>query len=331
MIYWTFDLLKKFGVNEVVLCVNYLAGLLQEKVGSSYRSMKISYSLENEPLGTAGPLRLAAEVVKLNRTFFAMNGDVIAQLPFSDMLGAHERANALVTDALHEVEDPSRFGVAELLPDGRIRKFIEKPDVGQTPSRLINAGIYLIEPEVLDMITLGKKVSLERQIFPPLSKRGRLGGFPFSGLWFDIGNFEDYLRANFTLLQHCCGNSSDDEFMVSAGTKIAGRVCIGEDSVIGRNVTLGSPTVIGRNCVVRRNSRISKSVLFDNVTVGEESFISGSILASDVKIGKRVRINPGCVLSPNVTVQDDVKLGIDIIIHPYKEITANLKSKVQVL
>jgi NDP-sugar pyrophosphorylase family protein len=330
MIYWTFDLLKRFGVDEVVLCVNYLAGLLQEKVGSSYRSMKISYSLENEPLGTAGPLRLAAEVVKLNRTFFAMNGDVIAQLPLSDMLSAHEREDALVTDALHEVEDPSRFGVADLLPDGRITKFIEKPDVRQTRSRLINAGIYLIEPEVLDMITLGKKVSLERQIFPRLSKRGRLGGFAFSGLWFDIGNFEDYLRANFTLLQNCC-NSSDEEFMLSVGTKIDGRVCIGEDSVVGRNVIFGSPTVIGRNCVVRRNSRISKSVLFDNVTVGEESTISGSILASDVKIGKRVRINPGCVISPNVTVQDDVKLGRDIMIHPYKEITANLKSKVHVL
>ena len=329
MIYWTLDLLKKFEVDEVVLCVNYLASLLQEKIGSSYRSIHITYSSENEPLGTAGPLRLAASAVKLDRTFLAMNGDVIAQVPLSVMLSSHEKADALATDALHEVENPSRFGVAELLPDGRIRRFIEKPDPGQTQSRLINAGIYLIEPEVLDMIPLGKKVSLERQIFPTLSKRGRLGGFAFDGLWFDIGNFEDYLRANFTLLRNCRDNSSDES--LSAGTKIAGRVCLGEDSIIGRDVTLGPPTVIGRNSAVQRNVRISNSVLFDNVTVGEGSFISGAILASNVKIGRQVRINQGCVLSPNVTVHDNVKLGRGVIIHPHKEITANLKSKMQVL
>ena len=331
MIYWTFDLLKKFGVDEVVLCVNYLANLLQEKIGSSYQSMKITYSPENEPLGTAGPLRLAAQTVRLNQTFLAMNGDILAEVPLSKMLNSHENANALVTDALHEVENPSRFGVAELLPDGRIRKFIEKPSPGETSSRLINAGIYLIEPEILDMITLGKKVSLEKQIFPTLTKRGRLAGFPFAGLWFDIGNFEDYSKANFTLLQNCRAKSVDKDSVLRRRSKVADLVYVGEDSKIGQNVTLGTLTVIGRNCVVERNSRVSKSVLFDGVSVGEESLISGAILASNVKLGKRVTINPGCILSPNVTIGDDVKVGRGVMIHPYKEITANLKSNAHVM
>ncbi len=331
MIYWTFDLLKKFGVDEVVLCVNYLADLLQEKIGSSYRSMKIIYSSENEPLGTAGPLRLAAETVRLNQTFLAMNGDVIAQVPLSKMLNSHESANALVTDALHEVKDPSRFGVAELCPNGRIKRFIEKPQPGETSSRLINAGIYLIEPQILDMISLGQKVSLEEQIFPILSKRGRLAGFPFDGLWFDIGNFEDYCNANFTLLQNCRGKSSDNDSVFRRRSKITDLVYVGENTRIGQNVALSPLTVIGRKCVVERNSRVSKSVLFDDVIVGEESLISGSILASNVKLGKRVTINPGCILSPNVTIGDDVKVGRGVIIHPYKEITANLKSRAHVL
>jgi len=330
MIYWTFDLLKKFGVDEVVLCVNYLANLLQEKIGESYRSMKIIYSLENEPLGTAGPLRLAAERVKLNQTFLAMNGDIIAQIPLSDMLKSHENANALVTDVLHKVENPSRFGVAELLPDGRIRRFIEKPQPGETLSRLINAGIYLIEPEVLNMITLGQKVSLEKQIFPALTKRGRLAGFPFDGLWFDIGNFEDYCGANFTLLRNCRGSLVQDS-VLTRGSKIADLVYVGEESKIGQNAVLDPLTVIGGNCMIERNSRVSKSVLFDDVMVGEESLISGAILASNVKLGKRVTINPGCILSPNVTIGDDVKVGRGVIIHPYKEITANVKSKTHVM
>jgi len=331
MIYWTFDLLKKFGVDEVVLCVNYLANLLQEQIGDSYRSMKIIYSPENEPLGTAGPLRLAAETVRLNQTFLAMNGDVIAKVPLSKMLNSHENANALVTDALHEVDDPSRFGVAELCPNGRIRKFIEKPHPGETSSRLINAGIYLIEPEILEMITLGQKVSLEKQIFPTLSKRGRLAGFPFDGLWFDTGNFEDYCSANFALLQNYRGKSFDKDSVLRRKSKITGLVYVGKESRIGKNVALGPLTVIGRNCVVERNSRVSKSVLFDNVMVGEESLISGAILASNVKLGKRVTINPGCILSPNVTIGDDVKVGRGAIIHPYKEITANLKSKAHIM
>jgi len=330
MIYWTFDLLKNFRVSEVVLCVNYLANLLQEKIGNSYRDMKIIYSSENQPLGTAGPLRLAAEIVRLDKTFLAMNGDVITQVPLSKMLDSHENTNALVTDALHEVKDPSRFGVAELRRDQKIERFIEKPRLRETSSHLINAGIYLIEPEILDMIALGQNVSLEKQIFPILSKHGRLVGFPFDGLWFDIGNFEDYRKTNFALLRRR-GKSFDKGSYVCSRSKTGGLVHIGENSKVDQNVTLGPLTVIGQNCVIAKNSRVSKSVLFDNVTVEEESLISGAILASNVKLGKRVTINPGCVLSPNVTIGDDVKVGRDVIIHPYKEIATNLKSKSHVL
>ncbi len=200
MIYWSLDLLRSVGTEEVILCVNYLAETLRRQVGSEYKGMSIKYSLETEPLGTAGPMKLASTNARIDETFIAMNGDVIAQINLREMLKQHKETKALITDALYEVKNPSRFGVVQLDSENRIRKFVEKPKQREAPSRLVNAGIYLIEPDVLQMIPPNQRVSLERDIFPPLAKNGRLGGFTFSGHWFDIGNLVDFRRANFAML-----------------------------------------------------------------------------------------------------------------------------------
>ncbi len=201
MIYWTLDLLRHYGIDEVVLAVNYLADSLRARVGEEYRGIRIHYSLEDRPLGTGGPLKLASKTIRLEDTFIAMNGDVIAEIDLTQMLERHERAKAAVTDALHEVRDPTRFGVVQLDSNRRISRFVEKPSLKEAPSRLVNAGIYMIEPSVLKMIPAGRRVSLEREIFPVLAKRQRLIGFPFEGHWFDIGSLSDFQKANLALLQ----------------------------------------------------------------------------------------------------------------------------------
>ena len=115
MIYWTLDLLKHHGVDEVVLAVNYLADSLRARLGEEYRGMRIQYSLENQPLGTGGPMKLASQTIRLKDTFIAMNGDVIAEIDLTEMLtNVMNKSKAAVTDALHEVRDPSRFGVVQL-------------------------------------------------------------------------------------------------------------------------------------------------------------------------------------------------------------------------
>jgi NDP-sugar pyrophosphorylase family protein len=332
MIYWILDLLKNFGVDEVVLGVNYLANALQKTVGSSYKNIRVTYSLEDEPLGTAGALRLAAKTIGLNKTFLALNGDVIAQINLSTMLNEHQRANALLTDALCQVKNPSRFGVAELNSNKRIKRFVEKPRPRETSSNLVNAGIYLVEPKVLDMIPIGQRVSLEKQVFPVLAKSHRLTGFPFEGFWFDIGNFEDYRRANFTLLQCDIRKRTADKHTITRkGFKNIDPIYLGKGSRVEKNAVLGPCALVGKNCVMEKGSRVSQSVLFDDVIVGERSSILGAVVASNVKLGKRVVINPGCILSPNLTIGDDVKVGRGVIIHPYKEITTHLKAGTHIL
>ena len=182
-----FDLLKKYGIRDSVLCVGYLKDKIKEKFGDgSEIGMNISYVEENEPLGTAGPLKLAKKYLK--DSFIVSNGDELKNINIPRMFRLHKRKDALATIALTTVDDPSHYGVARL--DGsRIIEFVEKPS--KPVSNLINAGFYIIEPEVIDMIPDGFSM-LEKDVFPKLAKLGRLRGFPFAGQWFDIGNIDRY-------------------------------------------------------------------------------------------------------------------------------------------
>jgi len=186
------DLLKKYGVRDIILSVGHLKGKVKEyfEDGSKF-GVNISYIEENEPLGTAGPLKLAKK--HLTDSFIVSNGDELKNINISRMFRLHKRKDALATIALTSVSDPSHYGVARL-SGSRILEFIEKPKHGKEPSNLINAGFYILEPEVIDMIPNGFSM-LEKDIFPKLAKEGRLRGFPFAGQWFDMGTFERYEAA----------------------------------------------------------------------------------------------------------------------------------------
>ncbi len=182
-----FDLLRKYGIRDVVLCTGYLKDKIKDYFGDGSKiGVNITYVEENSPLGTAGPLRLARKYLK--DSFIVSNGDELKNINIPRMFRLHKRKNALATIALTTVDDPSHYGVARL--DGsRIVEFVEKPV--KAPSNLINAGFYILEPEVIDMIPDGFSM-LEKDVFPKLAQLGRLRGFPFAGQWFDIGNIERY-------------------------------------------------------------------------------------------------------------------------------------------
>jgi mannose-1-phosphate guanylyltransferase len=186
------DLMKKYGIRDIILCVGHLKEKIMEHFGDgSMFGVNITYVEENEPMGTAGPLKLAKKY--LNGSFIVSNGDEIKNINIPRMFRLHKRKDAIGTLALTTVEDPSHYGVAKL--DGsRIMEFVEKPKKEEAPSNLINAGFYILEPEVIDMIPHGFSM-LEKDVFPKLAKMGRLRGFPFAGQWFDIGTIERYKLA----------------------------------------------------------------------------------------------------------------------------------------
>ena len=333
MILWTLDLLNSSGIEGVVLGVNYLAEDLRANLGLSYEGLTIKYSLESQQLGTAGPLKLASANTKLNETFIAMNGDVIAEINLQDMLKQHERTHALVTDALHEVKSTSRFGVVQVDGQNRIQRFIEKPKPGASPSHLVNAGIYIIEPEVLQLIPPDRKVSLEREIFPTIANRGKLYGFPFSGDWFDISSLSDYRKANFALLRESTTRSTEQKrnTTVAIDALIRYPVSLGHNSRVDSKAVVGPNVLLGKNVSIARKAKVANSILFDGVSVGEGSLVYGAILASGVTVGRNVKIARGSIISPKVTIADRVKIGAGAIIHPYKEIDRSIKPAVHVM
>lgn len=186
----TLDLLKRHDINRVLISVGYLKDMIERHFGDGSRfGLDIMYIEESRPLGTAGPLRLAKDLLK--ETFIVSNGDELKDIDIGRMHELHAKNSAAATIALTEVEDPARYGVA-VMENDRILKFMEKPKA--PPSNLINSGFYLMEPEVLDMVPPGQS-SLELDIFPKIAQSGKLFGFPFSGQWFDCGNMERYERA----------------------------------------------------------------------------------------------------------------------------------------
>jgi NDP-sugar pyrophosphorylase family protein len=193
--HWQIEMLKANGIKNIILSVGYMADKIKEAIGNGERfGVNISYVVEDEPLGTAGPLWLLRTQNNLPRSTFVMcNGDELKDINISKMLEAHKRNSALATIALTEIDDPRDWGVVRLIND-RITEFVEKPTLEQAPSRMINSGFYIIEPEIAAMVP-PRKTSLEREIFPQIVQQDKLYGFHFQGQWFPTDTPERITRA----------------------------------------------------------------------------------------------------------------------------------------
>ncbi|MBD3388548.1 MAG: NTP transferase domain-containing protein [Candidatus Altiarchaeales archaeon] len=185
------ELCRKYDIREIIMSTGYLGEKIREHFGDgSHLGVDIQYVEEKEELGTAGPLRLAEK--HLDGPFLMFNGDVLSDIDLSQLISFHTEQKATATIALTQVDDTSAFGVARLTGH-TIVGFIEKPKAGEE-SKLINAGVYVLEPEVIDYIPKGKAM-METDVFPKLSAEGKLFGYPFHGQWFDTGTPEAYEKA----------------------------------------------------------------------------------------------------------------------------------------
>ena len=190
---YNIDMLKKYNIKDIIIAVGYKGDKIKEYFGDGSKfGVKITYVDEKEPLGTAGPLKLAKEMLK--ETFVMMNADELKDIDLNKMYKFHKEQKGLATIALTTVSDPSMYGVAKL--DGnKIIQFVEKPKQDEAPSNLINAGLYILEPKVINIIhnRIGE-IKIETEVFPKIAKQGKLFGYPFSGYWSDVGTFERYKK-----------------------------------------------------------------------------------------------------------------------------------------
>ena len=323
LLQWTFERLAKNKVEEAILAVNLQTEVFIKQHRISRCELHIAYSRDpvKKPLGTGGAIKKAEKLLGHDTSFLVLNGDIFADVNYREILKIHEEKNAAATIALHEVSDPSRYGVAELANDNRIKKFIEKPLREEAPSNLINAGVYVLSPEIFKYIPKGRKVSLEREVFPKLTEEKKLYGYVFDGFWMDIGKLEDYLKINKILLGSF---ANQQKYKIGSKVKIKKPVAFDKGVCIGEKTVIGPYAVLGRNVIVGKNVQIQNSVILPGTTISDFSSANGSVIGENVIIGKGVKIGEGCVLGDHVKVRDNVSLARGVSVCPAKEISESV-------
>ena len=286
------DWLKGHGVDDVLLSCGFLAHAVEEVLGDEHDGMRLRYVHEDEPLGTAGPLRLAADEGLLADRLFILNGDVLTDMDLTSQLAFHEEKNATATLALIAVEDTSSYGVVPTDKGGAVIEFLEKSP-GPAPTNRINAGAYVIEREVVERIPPGRAVSFEREVFPSLVGVG-LYGFMSEGYWIDIGTPDRYLEATYDLLSGRVKSTLPprDE---------TGSLVYEPALVAGAHI--GPQSVLGAHCRVGVESWVERSVLHERVSVGSRCMIREAVLAAGVQVGDDAEIEEGAMLGSGVVVE----------------------------
>jgi mannose-1-phosphate guanylyltransferase len=286
MIEW----LAAHGVSEVVLACGYRPDVLRDSLGDGERAgARIRYVEEPEPRGTAGAIRFAAEELgeDLEDRFLALNGDVLTDLDLTALLRLHEKREARATLGLYPVEDSAAYGLVGTGPDGEVLEFLEK--TGREVPGEINAGTYVLQRSVLDLIPPGEEVSIERDVFPRLAGDG-LYGLALEGYWMDIGTPERYLQSSWDILE----GRVRTQVKPTAPGVLADRTATVADGAV-----IGPRAVIGAGCRVGPGAEVRDSVLLAGCGVGEGARITGSILSAGVQVA------PGAVLEGAVVGENE--------------------------
>ncbi len=318
LLQWTYEKLAGNGVDEVILAVNKLTEfhIKQQRLCKCGLTVKFSHDPPKMPLGTAGPIKKAEKQLGHEDPFLVLNGDLITDISYREILKAHSEGKAVATIALHEAEDPNRYGVAELAGENRIKRFVEKPPKGMEPTNLINAGVYVFSPRIFDYIPSGRAVSMEREIFPRLAEENALYGYKTSGMWIDIGKPEEYLQTNKMLLRTCADKQLKNSKFVCKSP-----IAIGKDVEVGENSIIGPFAVLGRNVTVGKNVQIRDSVVFEDATIDDDATIEGALIGEAARIGKKAKISEGCIVADHAKVKDGVCLASKVYVCPAKEVT----------
>jgi mannose-1-phosphate guanylyltransferase len=301
------DWLERHAVRDVVMACGFRPDALRDALDDGGAGPRIRYVHEPEPLGTAGPIRLAAQEGLLGERFLALNGDVLSDLDLTALMEAHETRGATATIALHPVEDPSSYGLVRRRADGEVLGFVEKPDPASIDTDEVNAGAYVLERSVIDLIPAGRAVSIEREVFPRLVGRG-LYGRRLEGYWMDIGTPARFLQASWDILEgrvetDVAPRLGTDGILVENGALVdptaalQGPALVEAGARVGAGATIGPRAVLGDEVHVGPGATVVESVVMSGARVPDGAEVRGAILGPGVAIEAGSRVGPGEVLA----------------------------------
>lgn len=320
--------LKDFSIEEVIVSTGYLPETFSQVVDEAGRAgLNVTCVREETPLGTCGAVKNIAHL--LTDTFLVFNGDILTDLNLEHIVEFHRSKKAHTTISLAPVDDPTSYGLVPLDKTGRVVEFLEKPSWDEVTTDLINAGTYVLEPEVLDWAPEGEQYSFERGLFPSLLENGKaVYGFSSSAYWLDIGAPDKYLKAHRDLLDgklvlgEIAGEQIKPRVWVGKGCRIdpdatvLGPAVVGEDCRIGANATVFGFSTLGDGCVIGEGVTLEGCVLFEGCHVDESSVVRHSILGKGVRIGKKVHVEETAVLGDDLIIGDDNQLRRGIRVWP---------------
>jgi len=297
----TIAYLKGYGVKNIILTLSYLPEAVQDYFGDgSNLETQLDYLVESSPLGTAGAVKNAEQC--LDSTFIVLNGDIFTDLDIADMLTFHQQKKAKATIALARVDNPCAFGVVETDSGGRVQRFIEKPSPDRITSNWINAGIYILEPEVLQYVPAGSHYMFEKGLFPHLLERGEpVFGYRFSSYWLDMGTPEKYLCLNCDLLLSKARSSllndlgkdevfCDQEAVIHPSARVAGPTIIASRCRISQKVTIKGPVIMAPDCYIGEGAHLEEVVLWRGASIGAGAILKQCVIGSYTKIEDNDRV-----------------------------------------
>lgn len=307
--------LRAHGIDDVIMSCGFLAEGMRSVLGDgSQLGIRLRFVEEPEPRGTAGALKLAEPM--LDESFLMLNGDVLTDIDLTAQIAQHEATGARATLALVPVPDPSAYGLVILAHDRSVTDFIEKPGSDIAGEKLISAGAYVLQRDILELVPPDRNVSIEREVWPLLVGNG-LYGFPSDGYWLDIGTPARYLQGTFDIIE---GNVEtavserlgSDWLAVDERAEVHGRVippAVLERGVrVGEGAHVGSLVVLAEDVSVGAGATVERSVVLQGAEIGEGCELRDCIIAAGCRVGAGSKITGGAVLG------EDVRIGADNVI-----------------
>ncbi|HEX9116745.1 MAG TPA: sugar phosphate nucleotidyltransferase [Anaerolineae bacterium] len=326
-------LLKRHGITDVVVTLQYLANQIQDYFGDGKSfDMNIEYVIEESPLGTAGSVKNAASFVCDDEPFLVISGDALTDFDLSAIVDYHRQHKALVTVALYHVPDPLDYGVVNMDGSGRITQFLEKPGWGEVTSDMVNTGIYVIQPEVLDRVTPGEKVDWAHDVFPKMIGTDETPfGCVADGYWCDVGTLSEYHRGNADLLNgelhlgdlgHHIGGGiwTGGPVEIAPDAQLFGPIYLGEEVKIKGGVVIHGPAVISDYTILDNRVRLDRSVIWRNCYIGEGAELHGSVVGQQCSLKARVVTFEGSIVADKTVIGEDAVIQPSVKIWPGKNI-----------
>ncbi|MGE5328302.1 MAG: sugar phosphate nucleotidyltransferase [Deltaproteobacteria bacterium] len=330
------ELLKKTNLTDIAVTLQYMPEIIRSyfENGSQF-GVSLKYYIEQYPLGTAGSVKNAQDF--LDDTFIVISGDALTDIDLNKAIEFHKANKSIATLVLTKVKVPLEYGVVVTDNDGRITRFLEKPSWGEVFSDTVNTGIYILQPDILEMIKKDEIFDFSKDLFPYILKNKLpIYGYITENYWCDIGDLRAYYQAHLDIFEKKVnidieGIKSEGQIWIGEdceiddGSQINGPVVIGKNVKIKKGTIIDSFSVIGNNSIFEENSYVKRSIIWKNCFVGSNARLNGTIISNKVQVMEGNIINENSVIGNGTTIKQHAIIGNNVKIWPNKIIDSGVE------